>query len=67
MAEAFLHPHNPLTEARPIPNGARTAVFMSWDKLEDQLRRAGVVRPSESVASFVVGSDGVSLVLQRNT
>lgn len=66
MPDAFLHPHTPLDTARPIPSGARTASLYTWERLETYLRAAGAVRPSETIKSFVVSSDGLYLVMEKN-
>lgn len=61
---AMNHSQNPLVGKTTVPAG--NAKLLSWSAIEDALRRAGEVRPGESVPCFIVADDGVWLVLERN-
>lgn len=63
MAVAFNNYAKPLVGKATVPAGH--AKLLSWDKLEGALRRAGEVRPIESIEQFIVADDGVWLMLQR--
>jgi len=61
---AVNHAGTPLTGKATVPAG--NAKQISWPLLESALRRAGEVRPGESVATFIVSERGLWLVLERN-
>lgn len=64
MLKAYQSAHEPLTEREPVGGGVVS--FISWEQLENALRRAGSVRPGESVDRIVVGALGVSIYVERN-
>lgn len=61
---AYQSKADPLTEQEP--GGGGVVSFVSWEQLENALRRAGQVRPGESVERFVVSARGVSLYVERH-
>jgi hypothetical protein len=64
MVKAYQSHTEPLTERE---HGRGSVVsFVSWEQLENVLRRAGQVRPGESVERFVVSARGVSLYVERH-
>jgi hypothetical protein len=50
-----------LPEGRP----AGAASFLSWEKLEQTLRSAGAVHPSEQIDTFLLTDDGIYIVTKR--
>lgn len=50
----------------PDPGGGGVVSFASWEELENVLRRAGAVRPGESVNRFVVSELGISFYLEQH-
>lgn len=62
MAVAFNSATKPIGGAA-TPAG--TVQQLSWADLENALRRAGVVRPGESVVNFIVADDGIYLTTER--
>lgn len=64
MLKAYQSGREPLTEREP--GGGGVVSFVSWEQLENALRRAGQVRPGESVDRFVVGELGISIYVERN-
>lgn len=63
MPDVFNHATKPIDGAC-APAG--TAVRLTWPELEGALRRAGMVRPGESVYSFIAGEEGLYVVTERN-
>ena len=61
---AFQSKSDPLTETEP--GGGGVVSFVTWEQLENALRRAGDVRPGESVDRFVVSARGISLYVERH-
>lgn len=59
----FNHASKPLTGAC-LPAGV--AFHMAWPELEGALRRAGLVRPAETLQTIVVGESGLWLVTEGN-
>lgn len=64
MVKAYQSKQEPLTEQEP--GGGGVVTFVSWEQLENALRRAGAVRPGESVNRFVVTELGISVYVERN-
>lgn len=44
---------------------AGLSTFMSWERLEEVLRRDGQLRPDEKLATVVLGTRGIDFRLQR--
>lgn len=61
---AMNHASNPLLGRTTVPTG--NAVQITWQALENALRRAGEIRQTESVPCFIVADDGVWLVLEKS-
>lgn len=62
--KAYQSKTEPLTKVEP--GGGGVVTFASWEQLENALRRAGSVRPGESVDRFVVGELGISIYVERH-
>lgn len=62
MPVALNHAHKPIGGAA-TPAG--TVQQLSWSELENALRRAGVVRPGESVVNFIVADTGIYMTTER--
>lgn len=61
--KTLLHGTRPLTE-KGLPAGAQSLI--SWGNLENLLRTAGTVRPSEHATHFVVSEEGIYVVIESN-
>lgn len=61
---AYQSKTDPLTE--PEPGGGGVVSFFTWEQLENALRRAGGVRPGESVERYVVSARGISIYVERH-